>query len=122
MTAPGQQSEDQLQVAVANYLDRFLPDDATWCHVPNAGKRSGRVGNRLKAQGMKPGFPDCLIIHRGRAILIELKVGKNTLSKVQKEMKARLILAGAVVAVCWTLDEVVAFLNAAGIVKGRVAA
>lgn len=51
-------TEDADQVALAAWLDfrRVL-----WCHVPNGGHRHVAVAKKLKASGVKPGVPDCII-------------------------------------------------------------
>ena len=47
-----------------------------WNHCPNEGKRPGRTGRTLRGQGLKPGWPDVLIVTPaadGRPTVLELK-------------------------------------------------
>lgn len=109
-------TEEQIQGAVAEYLDAALPDDAVWMHVPNGGHRHPAVAAKLKWLGVKPGVPDIFIVWRGRSIFIELKAHKGTLSDAQKAMQQRLVLSGAVVfEVARSVDEVEAFLRGVGV-------
>ena len=103
--------EEALHRAVAQLLDAALPPDAVWCHVPNGGARSKAEAGILKALGVKPGWPDIQIIWRKRVIMIELKPAKGYLSEAQKTMHGRLILAGAIVATCRSVEGVSAFLD-----------
>lgn len=109
-------SEMQIQGAVAEFLDRALPADAAWFHPPNGGHRHPVVAAKLKAQGVKPGVPDVVIIWRGRAIFIELKAHKGSLSDAQKAMQTRLVLSGGVVFdIARSVGEVEGFLRGVGI-------
>ena len=114
--------EDRLQITVAEFLDRALPADAVWFHVANQRKTSPRQGAKLKRMGVKPGVPDLCIIWRGRPIFIELKAGKGRVSVKQAELMASLTLAGAVVTVCRSLDEVSEFLAGVMPMRAKVAA
>ena len=70
--------EHQEQVTLCRWLDKRKV-----CHaaVPNAGLRTKRAGARMKAEGLKTGFPDLLIFDpppalEGRGVVgiaIELK-------------------------------------------------
>jgi hypothetical protein len=109
-------TEEQIQGAVAAYLDAALPPDAVYFHCPNGGHRHPAVAAKLKWLGVKPGVPDIFIVWRGRSIFIELKAHKGSLSDAQKAMQQRLILSGAVVfEVARSVDEVEAFLTGVGI-------
>ncbi len=66
--------------------------------------------------GVKAGVPDILLIFRGRPVLIEIKPGKaGSLSPVQKEIHTEIVLAGGVVTVIRSLEELVNFLEVLGI-------
>ena len=99
-------------MAVASYLDLALPPDAAWTTVEHGGKRGKREAGRLKAKGVRAGWPDILIIYRGRAICIELKSEKGRLSPAQKDLHPRLQLAGALVYTATRIEHVEGFLRA----------
>jgi hypothetical protein len=102
--------EESLHIAVAQFLDLALPDDAVWTTIPAGG--GGKVrGAHLKAMGYKPGWPDILVVYRGRTICIELKAPGGTLSKPQKALHPRLTLAGALVYTAKRIEEVEGFLR-----------
>lgn len=94
--------EDDIQLSVAQTLDAI---NATWCHVPNGGKRDLLEAKKLKRLGVKPGVPDILIFdpppaspvcshcHNpiARGTFIELKTDKGVTSDEQHEWIRRLI-------------------------------
>ncbi len=104
-------SEQQLQQQVFNYLQWALDDDAFAFHVPNGGSRHFLEAINLKKMGSTAGIPDLPVLHRGRALFIELKTKKGVLSASQKEMIPRIERAGCPVGVCRSLEAVVAFLR-----------
>lgn len=109
-------SEQQVQRAVAKYLDYALPQfGALWFHPANGGLRDVRVAQKLKAEGVKPGVADIIIIWDGRCIAIELKAQKGRQSPAQKDWADALTLAGGCYKVCRSVDEVEEFLDAAGL-------
>ena len=104
-------TEDQLQKAVATYLDAC---GLLWCHVPNEGKRHPVSGKRLKDKGMKAGVPDCLIFESTqeyKGLAIELKVGRNAPTESQLEWKAKLISRGWAWELAYDLDEVISIVK-----------
>lgn len=128
--ARGGLSIDDPEVALAKAVARFLdfalrPLGIPYTHFPAGEKREkvtrirkGRTvtfspaGARLKAMGLKPGWPDYqLIMPNGQAAFIELKVGDNGLSDDQIAVRASLIECGCGYAVCRSLDEVDATLS-----------
>lgn len=86
--------EDALQFALlmwlqAEHRELYL---AT-IHVPNGGQRGKREGARLKALGVKPGFPDLVCFApRGHwlGLALELKTGANKPTSQQIKWLARL--------------------------------
>lgn len=101
--------ERDLQATAMQFLALALPPDAFVTAFPAGG--GGKVrGAMLKAMGLKPGFPDALIIWRGRAFMIELKLPTGRVSKAQIETHIALGRAGAEVAVCRSLKEIQATL------------
>jgi len=76
--------------------------------IPNGGNRNIREAARLKAQGVKSGVHDLMLnIARGpyHGLDIELKIGKNKLSKNQVTWGVKMMKAGRMVQVCYSLDE-----------------
>ena len=106
-----QQSEAKLQEQVADYFAVALPHNALAFHVPNEGKRGIHAQRAFKRGGGVAGIPDWCILFTGRAIFIELKVGKNDLTPAQRGIHERIVLAGHVVTVCRSLDAVRSFLT-----------
>jgi hypothetical protein len=57
------------------------------------------------------GIPDLLLCNKGLLYAIELKVGKNRPTKIQRYVLKRIRSAGGRAAVCWSLDDVKNFLE-----------
>ena len=76
--------------------------------IPNGGSRHKLEAANLKRQGLKAGVPDiCLAYPCGvyHGLYIELKVGKNKPSDLQKEWLTNLRAAGYMTAVCYGFQE-----------------
>mgnify|MGYP001558966537 FL=1 len=78
----------------------------------NGGKRDIRTATLLKMSGVRAGMPDiCLPINcipeTHNALYIEMKHGKNKLSKSQKTIKKLLEGAGNKVVVCYSSEEAI---------------
>lgn len=100
--------ESSLQIAVADYLDTVLdPARTRWCHIPSGGKRNVITAANLKRQGVKPGWPDCIILYMGRVLFIELKRSKNArLSDAQSDFSIFANSNGFPTVVCRSLGGV----------------
>ena len=74
-------SEDQIQIALVEWMRLAHPKVAPWMHhSPNGGHRSPVTGARLKALGVRRGFPDLTLwLPRGgfHGLAIELKAAKG---------------------------------------------
>jgi hypothetical protein len=89
--------------------------------VPNGAVLGARQAIMMKRTGqLKNGVPDLVIVYLRRAIFIELKSAKGRLTDDQSKAHGQLVLAGAVVCICRSLNDVVAFLDVLQIpLKGR---
>jgi hypothetical protein len=115
--------EQALHIAVADFLRVALPAHVIWNHVPNGGARSKAEAGIFKEMGVRAGWPDIQIIHKGRLYGIELKADRRKPSDAQEKCHADLMLAGADVDTCRSLDEVERRLKLWGIpLIGRIAA
>jgi len=94
-------SEGDLQKTCARIFDIM---GLCWMHSPNEGRRSPRFGARLKAEGMKRGFPDIIIFDY--MLAIELKFGRNKLTPEQYNWLMNLEELGWYTAVCYSVQEV----------------
>jgi hypothetical protein len=103
-------SEDQLQAQVWDYLSWALADNAMAFAIPNGGSRNRLEAIKLKRLGTTAGVPDLEILHMGRALFVELKTERGSLSESQKFTIPRIEQAGCPVGVCRSVDEVKAFL------------
>ena len=112
--------EDVLQKAVVSFLRLALPEGAVLFHIPNGGPQTDFQRMRLALMGVLPGMPDLGLVWRGKPIFIELKAPKGVVSDTQYEVHTALILAGAVVFVARSVDEVAAFLDQIMPLRGRV--
>ena len=108
--------EEDFQKSAVDYLDRALPSHAICTAFPAGGGGVIR-GKKLKAMGLKPGWPDIQILTRAssfdsirsfsRFIGFECKrEGAGIVSADQISAHKRITMAGGVVYVVRTLDEI----------------
>lgn len=120
----GDQHERELHSAVAQFLRLALRAPTTWTTFPAGGGGLER-GRMLARLGLRPGWPDILVMHPApteiegcrRAILIglELKTPIGRQSQVQRGVEADFTGAGATYALCRSIDDVCAALGRAGV-------
>lgn len=103
--------EDNLQQTCVQWFLLQYPDRIIF-HIPNAGRRGGRLGLldgvRFKKLGLKAGVPDLFIsepIHPFHGFYIEMKAPKERPSKEQNEMLTRLGLRGYKTTWCNSFDD-----------------
>jgi len=109
------QPEDALHRDVARYLARVLTDETVWFHPPNGGGRSKREGAKFKAQGVKAGVADIVLVHDGRHFEIELKAATGRQSPNQKAWQKALEKAGGKYLVSKSVEDVRLALREFGI-------
>lgn len=110
-------SEHDEQVALfewAAYQANSIPELAMMFAVPNGGDRHPAVAAKLRAEGVKSGYPDiALDVPRGvyHGARIELKIGRNKPTTAQQWWLEALKEQGYFVAVCYGFDEARAVLE-----------
>lgn len=81
-------SEHEEQVALVQWFrDNFKEHDYMIFAVPNGGTRGAREASSLKAEGVKAGVSDTIILTHGKALFLEMKKIDGKVSKVQEEFK-----------------------------------
>lgn len=88
----------------AQYQYARYPELELLYHIPNGGKRDARTAANLKRQGVKAGVPDLhLPVARGgyNGLYIELKVGSNKPTQLQKKWLSSLNKQGYLAVVCY---------------------
>jgi VRR-NUC domain-containing protein len=107
--------EADLQRSVHQYLSWALPPDAVHYAVPNGLMRSQKARARAQGEGVAAGIPDIAIVHRGRALFVELKSRRGVMSPEQRSMLRKLEYCGCPVLLCRSAPEVEAGLRGLGV-------
>lgn len=114
-------AETRIHCAVVKWWDLaasgFGLDKRCLVHAANGGKRKKSEAAILCGMGLRPGFPDLLLLapkmvaasaeYRG-GLAIELKAPDGRLSNEQREYILLLQKNGYAAIVCWSFDEAVA--------------
>lgn len=104
------------QVAVFQWIDASIgkyPALKNAFHPANGGKRHIGVARKMKAEGVRRGVPDIILLyptHIFNGLAIEMKIKGNYPTKEQKEWMERLKVANYKVALCYSADEAIAVL------------
>ncbi len=114
---PRQQPEHDQQVLFFAILDLNLslfPALTYAFAIPNGGHRAKAVAAKLKAEGVKAGVSDIFVPIPARGyhgLFIEMKAGKNNLSKPQREFGNFVADRGYSFYAAWSAAEAVAALE-----------
>ena len=103
--------EVDLHMEVAGFLDSCLGEGTFWHHSPNEGRHHVNWRAKLAKMGVRGGFPDIIVLHRGMAFLIELKSRTGRPSPKQSEVMAQLERAGCPVGMARTVSQVAELLE-----------
>lgn len=109
--------EDKLQMSCRTWFDYAYPKQSLLLHhSPNEGllKNSARDGAKRKAMGMRPGFPDFILLlpHAGKPYLcIELKTKKGRQSEAQRIYQQHVEACGGAYEIVRSLDEFMTLVN-----------
>lgn len=109
--------EQDLHIAVKQWLDAALLPEVLAIHVPNGESRDARTGAKLKAMGVMPGVADWLLCWSEGAIgvfvgWLELKSPIGRLTREQKAFRDRVQAIGHTYAVARSLAEVEGVISA----------
>lgn len=111
-----------MQAAIVDFFDRFVnPEDAELFAVPNGEWRNKAVAGFLKAQGVRSGVLDLVLLAKSGAWLIETKrpatecQRAGTLSETQKAFIAKANRLGFQCRVVDSVEQFVAVLHEAGV-------
>ena len=116
-------TEFQLQVAAADFLVWALPDDIIFTHIPMGEKRNKGTAGKLKAMGVRPGWPDFeILIPNGVTLRIEMKTDKGVLSKAQEAFRERAQALGHLCYIARSVNQLQEILEYNGIaLRARMA-
>lgn len=82
--------------------------------IPNGGHRHMITAVRLKAEGVRPGIPDLILLaprHGFHCALIEMKSEKGVESEDQKKIRNHLYKEGFCSVVCYGSKEAIRFVQ-----------
>jgi hypothetical protein len=115
----GRISEHRLQTLVLQHLETRARPELYWFAIPNAARRSPQLAARMKAEGLRAGVADLVIMApAGRVHWLELKDGRRGVqSDAQKGFQAICGRLGHDYAVARSLDEAIATLKQWGVLK-----
>ena len=110
--------EHDIQVALLEYVALRGRKDMFVFAIPNAGRRSPRVGRRMKAEGLKAGIADlCFMLKDQRVAWMELKTETGRYSPAQKKFRAICDALNHVYLQPRSLDQAIKMLKNLGLVK-----
>lgn len=109
--------EDTIQRHIVKLLESYARPDVVWFAVPNGGFRFGRTAAILKAQGLRPGAPDLVILRKGEFHGVEIKSDKGVVSGHQAAFGLAIEQAGGGYHVTYGLDQTIKRLIALDIFR-----
>jgi hypothetical protein len=107
-TTPSEHNEQSALFEWANISAKAIPELNLLAAIPNGGHRLKATAGKMKAEGVKAGFPDIIFpVARGgfHGLFIEMKAPKGgTWQKTQQEWADNLAKQGYLTAVCYGWD------------------
>lgn len=111
--------EHKLQAAILDLIKigKSHPDIFAVA-IPNAARRSLRMGAKMKVEGLTPGAADlCILMPAGRSVWLELKTPKGVQSVNQKGFAARCRRLDHTYALARSIDEAIVALHRWGVLR-----
>ena len=116
--APAKNPEHKIQVALVDYLEIALKPEIICRAIPNGGLRKKRVGQQLKAEGVRRGTPDLFFcLPAGRIAWLEMKAAKGGLRPEQKDFRDRVQALDHLWAMVRSVDEAIVVLTKWDVLK-----
>lgn len=110
-------AEFHIHCAVADLLGRCADKRWLWTHFPAGEKRDMLTGTRLQRMGLKPGWPDFILISpMGLPYFLELKSAKGDLSHEQQAFARTIRARGLEYSVARSVDQAIEILGGWGVV------
>lgn len=80
--------EERIQAECVKWIILRYHNKIIFHHSPNEAKRSDVMGARLKAMGMRPGWPDLeILLPNGSVVFFEFKTKEGRQDMSQKEIQ-----------------------------------
>ena len=107
--------EHDIQAACVHWFDLTHPNmRLNLFAVPNGGRRDKVTGARLKAEGVRAGVSDLILLkqrHGYGALLIEMKTPKGVLSQLQRVWRNHITKDGYKHVVCRSVQDFISEIN-----------
>lgn len=105
--AKNRSPERALHMSVEAFLRHAWPAHLPYTHFPAGELRDKATAGKLKAMGLKAGWPDFIfILPNGQAAFLELKAGRGDLSESQIELRRALVALKCGYAVARSVEDV----------------
>lgn len=109
------EEEHHLQCACVQWFRLQYPDfSGSLFAVPNGGRRDKVTGAKLKAEGVKAGVSDLVLLkqrHGCGALLVEMKTPSGRQSQSQRQWQRAVEADGYRYAVCRTIEDFITIVN-----------
>lgn len=114
--------EIAIHMAVAKLLRDHARLEWRWTHVPNGELRDPRTAAKLKAMGVRRGWPDFILVSpAGLLHSLELKRLGETLSEDQQDFQSWCIVHGLPHSVAQSFEDALAVLDHWGALRIKLA-
>lgn len=100
-------SEADIQRAAVKWFQLALHPNVIYFAVPNGEQRNIVTASRLKGQGVMRGVADLILLYRGRALCIEMKIEGGRQSEPQRVFEAKCIFQGIAYEICRSIEDVI---------------
>ncbi|WP_022727247.1 hypothetical protein [Fodinicurvata sediminis] len=115
-----QRIEDGIQIGCVDILERFVPNPQeggpAWTAINPLPHKTKAVAGKSKAMGLRKGWPDLLMIWKGRPVLFEFKPPHVGLPpKEQRDRHDEITMNGGVVFIIRSVEEFIEALHTIGV-------